>query len=377
MKINIASHISELLYQHNQVNVPGLGGFYAAYRETTIDKYGNILPPSKELRFDGSSTFHDDKLIQTLVNEYDLTFAEAIEIVDDFVKTVKSDLQNNPVVVSNVGRLYLDARNEIALAPSSQNFLEEAFGLPKIQKHLISRHPEKQKNVTPEVVETAVIPTKRTSKFRRMLAGIWGDPSLRTLIFIVAVFIFIVPQLARLANPNKERIDPSLVEITDAELITENKANLIDKNATFNPFEETVNKGETIENADKNTEVIPKEVTEEVIEEPAKKVNLKPENTTSPVVEKPTKPVVTTPKPTSKPKANTKNYIILIGNFSTQDNANIAISEVKKAGYKSYSDKVSSDKIRVGVEINCTAAEIDAKLAQVKVKYPGAWLKNR
>jgi hypothetical protein len=371
MKINIASHISELLYQHNQVNVPGLGGFYATYKETTIDKYGNILPPSKELRFDGSATFHDDKLIRTLVNEYDLTFAQAIEIVENFVKTVKSDLQNNPVVVSNIGRLYLDARNEIVLAPSSQNFLEEAFGLPKIQKHLISRHQEKDKNATSEVAKTTVIPTKRTAKVRRILEGVWGDSSLRTLIFIVVVFILLVPRLTRLANPERERIDPN--EATDAELITENKTNLIDKNATFNPFEETVNNGETFENTNDNNEIIPKEVTEEVIEEPTKKVNLKPENTTPPVVEKPAKPVVTTPKP----KANTKNYIILIGNFSTQDNANIAIKEIKTAGYKSYSDKVSSDKIRVGIEINCTAAEIDAKVAQIKTKYTGAWLKNR
>lgn len=364
MKINIASHISELLYQHNQVNVPGLGGFYAAYRETTIDKYGNILPPSKELRFDARSTFHDDKLIQSLVNEYDLTFAEAMTIVDDFVKTVKNDLQREPVVVANVGRLYLDARNEITLAPSSQNFLEEAFGLPKIQKHLINRHAEK--NVAPTVVQVVEAP-KRTSKFRKMLAGIWGDQSLRTLIIIVAVFILVIPQLSRLANPNKERIDPSIVET--GELIAENKTNLIDKNATFNPFEKTVNNGETIEERPENNKVVPKEVTEEVNETP-KKVNQKPET----VIEEPAKPVVTT---TPKPKANTKNYIIIIGNFSTQDNANFAINEVKKAGYKPYSDKVSSDKIRVGVEINTTASDIDTKLTQIQAKYPGAWLKNR
>jgi cell division septation protein DedD len=375
MKINIALHISELLYQHNQVNVPGLGGFYAAYRETMIDKYGNILPPSKELRFDNRSTFHDDKLIQSLVNEYDLTFAEAIEIVDDFVKSVKSDLQNKAVVISNVGRLYLDARSEIVLAPSSQNFLEEAFGLPKIQKHLISRHPEKEKSVAPAVVETAVAP-KKTSKFRKIFAGIWSDPSLRTLLIIVVVFILVVPQLSRLANPTSERIDPSVVE-TDAELITENQSNLIDKNATFNPFEKTVNNGETIEDANKNNEIVPKEVTEEVVEEPAKKVNLKPETPAKPAVETPAKPIVTVPKPAPKPKANTKGYIIVIGNFSTQDNANAVIKEVEKAGYKSYSNKVSSEKIRVGIEINCAAKEIDAKLLQVKTKYPDSWLMNR
>jgi cell division septation protein DedD/nucleoid DNA-binding protein len=372
MKINIASHISELLYRHNQVNVPGLGGFYAAYRETTIDKYGNILPPSKELRFDERSIFHDDKLIQSLVNEYDLTFAEAIEVVEDFVKSVKSDLQNKAVVISTIGRLYLDARSEIVLAPSSQNFLEDSFGLPKLQKHLISRHPEKEKIVPPVVVETVVMPQK-VSKFRRVFAGIWGDSNLRMLIIIVAVFMLVVPQLYRLANPTSERIDPSIVE-GDSELITENQSNLIDKNATFNPFEKTVNNnGETLNETPENDKIIPKEITEDAIEDPAKKINLESETSEKPVAEDPAKPVATTPKP----KANTKDYIIAIGNFSTQDNANFAIKGVQKAGYKSYSTKVSADKIRVGVAINCTANEIDAKLLQVKKKYPGSWLMNR
>ncbi|NJN78283.1 MAG: SPOR domain-containing protein [Saprospiraceae bacterium] len=359
MKINIASHISELLYTHERVNVPGLGGFCTAYKEASIEKFGNITPPEKELSFDAAATFHDDVLIDSIVRKHNLTYAEAMKLVAEFVEKLKSDLPKKAVVLSNVGRLYLDSRGEIILAPSSQNFLEDAFGLPKIQKHPISRHQEKTSTV--QTTQTAIVVAK-PSKFRKFFSNIWSDPSLRTLLIIVAVFILIIPQLSRLANPENERIDPSIIE---------NEIDLIDKNSTFNPFEKTINNNEiTPKNTSETEKVVPKEVKEEVTEEPAQKVNLQPERT----VETPAKPV---PATTTNPNPNTKNYIIVIGNFSTQINANIAIKEVKDAGYKAYSKKISSDKIRVGVEINCEANEIDAKLAQTQTKYPGAWLMNR
>jgi nucleoid DNA-binding protein len=372
MEINIASHISELLYKHNQVNIPGLGGFHSSYRETMIDQYGNILPPSKELHFDSSSTFHDDKLIQSLVEEYDLTFGAAVKVVDNYVQTVKKDLQKKAVFVPNVGRLYLDNRNsKIMFASSNQNFLEDSFGLPKLQRHPISRREKKE--VTPQKQREAVITTavavKKPSKLRKVFAGVWGDPSLRTLIIILLILIIAVPQLSRLANPDKERISPSIVN-SDSDLITENETNIIDKNSTFNPFKKTVsNEDKTIQDTPKESKVVPEEVQNGIAEKSIEKVNSELERN----AKTPIKSSITT----TKIESDTKNYIIVIGNFSTQDNTNTAIKDVKKVGYKAYSRKIDNNKIRVGIKINCKASEIDAKLKKAQIEYPGAWLMNR
>lgn len=377
MKIDVAAHISNLLYEHNRVIVPNLGGFCSNYKHANTEKYGHISPPTKELYFDESLNFHDNVLIEDLVQSYDISYSEALTHVEKFVSNVKNNITSSAVNISNIGRLYLDARNDIILAPSSVNFLEDSFGLPKMEYYPLSRNAEKA-----AILPVQEVPERQKgSRFKETLLNIWNDQSARAVVIIVLLVIIVLPLLSQLSNKETERVNPTIIE---------NETDLVNKNETFKPFEETVEE-EVVERPKEvitrdeaavvPTETPVKKPTPKVVpttETPPKKEVEKPAPVPvkPPVAEKP-KPVTETPKPTTKTSDKRKDYVIVIGNFSTEANANIATKEVKKAGYVAYTKKITATKYRVGISLNCKIAELDAKLLKVKTTFPEAWVMNR
>lgn len=363
MKINVAEHISTLLYEKDRVVIPNLGGFCANYKSANTEKYGNVSPPTKEIYFDESLQFHDNILIEDIVQKHQISYKEAVAEVEGFVQEIKNNIATKAIVISNVGRLYLDARNDIVLAPSSENFLEDAFGLPKMNYYPISRNEEK----------AAILPAqepqlKEEFSIKKMLLNLWNDQSARAVIIIVLLVILLLPQLSKLANRNNERVNPMIIE---------DNQNVVDKDKTLKPFEETTILDDVEEAAVMPREAVEvSEVTEakpakeepvEEVTKPQKEVDVQPETTS--VKENQSKDIPTT-------SSTAKNYIISIGNFSGQEYANDAIKQVREAGYKVYTEKKSSS-YRVGITIKCKPSEIDDKMVKIKDKFPDAWLMNR
>lgn len=376
MKINVAEHISTLLYEQDRVIIPNLGGFCATYKPANTEKYGNVSPPTKEIYFDESLNFHDNVLIEMIVQKHEVSYKEALTEVESFVRDIKNNIGSKAIVISNVGRLYLDARNDIVLAPSSVNFLEDAFGLPKMNYYPITRNEEK----------AAILPVqqpvnrKKESSIKKFFLNFWNDPSAIGLMIIVLLIIIIVPLLSKLANPSEEVVNPMIIE---------NEENVVDKNKTLKPFEETA-----IPNTTEEASVVPKETTEvkkvseaaKVVETPKKEekeINEKPETTTSSnnnekVKETETPPTnETTSKNPTTTSATAKEYIVIIGNFSTQEYTNKALKQVRDAGYKTYARKLGTAKHRVGIALRCEPSEIDAKMVKIKEQFPGSWVMNR
>lgn len=360
MKINVAEHISTLLYEKDRVIIPNLGGFCATYKPANTEKYGNVSPPTKEIYFDESLQFHDNVLIEAIVEKHQISYKEALSEVEGFVKEVKNNISSNAVVIANLGRLYLDARNDIVLAPSSVNFLEDAFGLPKMNYYPISRNEEKAALLpAPEQKEQ-----KEKFSIKKIFLNLWNDQSARTVAILVILVIIILPQLSKLAKPDDERVSPMIIE---------DNQNVVDKDKTLKPFEET-----TILDDMEEATIVPKEtieVKEKAEEAPAKEaqpeenVNKKTEidNIGQDENQNTTKSVTS---------ATAKNYIISIGNFSAQEYADVAIKQVRAAGYKVYTKKNGASH-RVGISITCEPSQIDDKMVKIKDKFPDAWLMNR
>lgn len=364
MKINVAEHISTLLYEKDRVIIPNLGGFCATYKSANTEKYGNVSPPAKEIYFDEALQFHDNILIEDIVEKHQISYKEAMLEVEDFVKDVKRDIGSKAIVISNIGRLYLDARNDIVLAPSSVNFLENAFGLPKMNYYPIARNDKK----TITSPEQQPVSQSQTASLKKFLAGIWSDPSAKAVIFIVLSLIFILPLLAKLANPDKEHISPMIIE---------DNQNVVDKDKTLNPFEET----DEINTID-NTTMLPRNTAEINKKEELSKEKTEEESKEEVIQEKENQDNTTPEKKVIQPQANittsttSKKYLISIGNFSDKSYADIAIKKVKSAGYQPFTKKSGSSH-RVGITITCEPSQIDDKMIQVKDDFPGAWLMNR
>ena len=92
---SIAKHISSLLYSHDCVIIPTLGGFVANYRETGIDEDLNIFtPPGKEIGFNRSLQ-HDDGLLTSIVSRRQkMSYETAKSLVYNYASTIKSKLNS-------------------------------------------------------------------------------------------------------------------------------------------------------------------------------------------------------------------------------------------------------------------------------------------
>jgi len=128
----VAKHISRLLYSHDCVIVPELGGFVANNKGAELDVDKNIfMPPCKEIGFNRSLT-HNDGLLITALAQYEKTsYQEAKLEVEQFAKRIlKNTSKGETSVIDNVGELKQDALGHLQFTASkNESFLPDAFGL--------------------------------------------------------------------------------------------------------------------------------------------------------------------------------------------------------------------------------------------------------
>lgn len=141
MQIDVGSYIAELLYEHDSMIVPGLGGFVTRYKAAEIDQVqGKIHPPSKDLHFNNNLVVNDGILINYIEKKHDLSYEEAEKAVADYVSQVKAAIDRREIVVfPQVGRLYKDYEQKLQFLPDNTNFNTDSFGLPTVEFHPIGQ----------------------------------------------------------------------------------------------------------------------------------------------------------------------------------------------------------------------------------------------
>jgi cell division septation protein DedD/nucleoid DNA-binding protein len=378
MEIDVAKHISELLYEKDKVIVPNLGGFCSTYKPADTEKYGNISPPSKEVYFDEALNVYDDVLIQHIADKNQVSYQLAKLEVESFVYQVKNTIVSNAVVIANIGRLYLDVHNSIVLAPSSVNFLEDAFGLPKVSYYPVSRRYEENNTA----INTIQSDEKEKMSIKTFFSNLWGDKSVRAVLVIIGILMIAGPQLSKLAKPESKSVRPMIIE---------DNQDVVDKEKSLKPFEKTT----VLDDFEDSDEVVSSEKSIDVekaeLISPIKVINQKEPVEKEEGVEKSVevnsnekdvqsedkepKIVIPTPQPTIS-YSKTKEYVVSVGMFSVQEFAVTAARDIRKAGYAAYV-KTIEDSYRVGIKVSCEPSEIDDQLEKIKKEFPQAWLMNR
>ena len=163
----IAKHITELLYHHDCVILPELGGFIANYRSAAIDAQRKLIhPPSKNVLFNKHVKVNDGLLASKLVKEESMSYDKAIKELTRFVNRTKKQINSGErVVLNKVGVLYLDKENNIQFIQDSTNFLTSSFGLPSVDLIPVEKEVVKQQEKAAD--EPKVIPigsTRNTEK---------------------------------------------------------------------------------------------------------------------------------------------------------------------------------------------------------------------
>jgi len=129
----ITRYIADLLYHHECVIVPGLGGFIKAYNPAQIlHATHEFLPPSVRIAFNGGLASNDGILLNHITTTENTSYREAGYEIKKWVEACHNTLKNDgKVELEGIGSLFINASGKIEFTPSMQvNFNADSYGLP-------------------------------------------------------------------------------------------------------------------------------------------------------------------------------------------------------------------------------------------------------
>jgi len=152
-------HICELLYDHDCVIVPQLGGFLASYSGASIHPVlHTITPPSRKVAFNVYLRQNDGLLANHLSGFEHTSYLEAVNKIEAYAAACQLELNaGKRVVIEGLGILYHDTEHNLQFEPAaSANFLKDSFGLSPI-RHLPLTGGESGTNVQKQQKEFVTI----------------------------------------------------------------------------------------------------------------------------------------------------------------------------------------------------------------------------
>lgn len=129
----ITRHIADLLYHHECVIVPGLGGFIKANTPARIiHATHEFFPPSGTLAFNAGLSANDGLLANHLATVQSISYREALYEIKNWVENgLNSIHKGEHLELEGIGELFLNASGRIEFKPSFDfNFNLDSFGLP-------------------------------------------------------------------------------------------------------------------------------------------------------------------------------------------------------------------------------------------------------
>ncbi len=142
MELQIDRYIKQLLFKHNCVIIPSFGGFVSNYKGAEIHPTQHIFTaPCKQLVFNKNLIINDGLLANMIVQQNQVTYQEALEIIDKDVFKIKHLLSiGEKVFLEAIGYLRLDVEKNIQFSPvSNVNYATTSFGLQSFQSSAVQR----------------------------------------------------------------------------------------------------------------------------------------------------------------------------------------------------------------------------------------------
>jgi nucleoid DNA-binding protein len=129
----ITRHIADLLYQHECVIVPGLGGFIKAFNPAWILHTSHeFYPPSGSIAFNGGLSVNDGVLANYIASVENISYRDALAELKQWADSCLDALKKDEKVeLEGIGILFLNSSGKTEFTPSKQiNFNADSFGLP-------------------------------------------------------------------------------------------------------------------------------------------------------------------------------------------------------------------------------------------------------
>ena len=384
--MNIAQYISELLFEHECVVIPGFGGFIANDRSATVSRITHqFSPPFRKIMFNIHLSANDGLLINHIANVEVLTYVEAKHIVDEFTKHCREEIKKgNKIVFDKIGVLFKNTEGHIVFEQHEKvNYNSDAFGLGSFYSPAIERvsDEERLKGIIEPLLTGKTKPkdrkqtgSKEVGRKKRIRAGVVVLVLFLLLLSIGGGFTF------------KENVTnywhnySALIPIFNSEkepFKVENEKSAIKDKMLVNT---EIDSPDAIGHKDEKSDLkedLPEANTENTV---AEEMN-SPEtgNVSAPVIKEKSTVASEIPdenrkipdiKPTIHP------YLIITGSFSKEENAKKLVKMLQEDGINAIvADTSKNGMYRVAYTSFETIKEAKEKLyALRKEHYPDAWI---
>lgn len=162
--MDIANYLSELLGQHGEISVPGLGYFvHVRVSATYNEAERKFYPPGYKIQFDPQTLEGDDTLTQYIAEKKKISLASSKYFTDKYITALKQEVSLQEVPFADLGWFYMD-KGKIAFksqVTNTDNALFYGYEAVSIKKLNQVAEPEVQASapVPPPIQEAAAAVT--------------------------------------------------------------------------------------------------------------------------------------------------------------------------------------------------------------------------
>jgi nucleoid DNA-binding protein len=146
--VDITGYISDLLYEHECVVLPGLGAFITNDKPATVNRITHrFSPPSRKIIFNTHLNANDGLLINYLAQTEGITYKEARQHIDEFIESCKQQLEGGKrLTFKKIGVLYKNPEGHIVFEQNEEvNYNPDAFGLGSFYSPAIDRGTDEER----------------------------------------------------------------------------------------------------------------------------------------------------------------------------------------------------------------------------------------
>ena len=132
--MQLSLYISDLLFEHDCVTVPGFGSFLANYKSAHYDlSQEKFSPPFKQISFNSQIKDNDGTLAKYVSKKLEITFDEAVKEIHQIVLSWSIKVKTETIILKNLGEIYFSSDDKMVFVPdNSVNHLKDSFGLSPI-----------------------------------------------------------------------------------------------------------------------------------------------------------------------------------------------------------------------------------------------------
>lgn len=151
--MDVGYFISELLAQHGEVSVPGLG-YFARTRVNGHynEREGKLYPPTYSVQFD-PQTIEDETLAQYIVDKKNISLASSKYFTEKFITNIKLQAQSAETALGDLGWFYTEG-SQLYFRPNTGLSTDpDFFGYQPVNLHKLGSEPVVTKSAATPVEE--------------------------------------------------------------------------------------------------------------------------------------------------------------------------------------------------------------------------------